>query len=96
MVQAIHPVWGNRSCLRFGIYSEALDDEQTDSTKAKKKRVRYCVVAGMILGATLLVSQMSVLVYDLMSLTLRRLMSYIYGAPILDVSRSHTTTQHSR
>ena len=27
-------------------------------------------------------------------LTLRRLMSYIYGAPILDVSRSHTTTQH--
>ena len=29
-------------------------------------------------------------------LTLRRIMSYIYGAPILDVSRSHTTTQHSR
>jgi len=29
-------------------------------------------------------------------LTLRRLMSYIYGAPILDVSRSHTTTQHSQ
>jgi len=30
------------------------------------------------------------------TLTLRRLMSYIYEAPILDVSRSHTTTQHSR
>ena len=30
------------------------------------------------------------------SLTLRLIMSYIYGAPILDVSRSHTTTQHSR
>ena len=34
------------------------------------------------------------------SLTLRLLMSYIYihiyGAPILDVSRSHTTTDHSR
>ena len=34
------------------------------------------------------------------TLTLRRLMSYIYiyiyGAHILDVSRSHTTTQHSR
>ena len=30
------------------------------------------------------------------SLTLRLLMSYIYGAPILDFSRSHTTTQHSR
>jgi len=25
-------------------------------------------------------------------LTLRLLMSYMYGAPILDVSRSHTTT----
>ena len=30
------------------------------------------------------------------ALTLRRLMSYIYGAPILDVSRSHTMTLHSR
>ena len=29
-------------------------------------------------------------------LTLRLLMSYTYGAPILDVSRSRTTTQHSR
>jgi len=32
--------------------------------------------------------------YDI--LTLRLLMSYIYGAHILDVSRPHTTTQHSR
>jgi hypothetical protein len=30
------------------------------------------------------------------SLTLRLLMSYIYGALILDVSRSHPTTHHSR
>jgi hypothetical protein len=30
------------------------------------------------------------------SLTLRLLMSYIYGVPIFDVSRSHTMTQHSR
>jgi len=34
--------------------------------------------------------------YLCFTLTLRRLMSYIYEAPILDVSRSHTTTQHSR
>jgi len=40
---------------------------------------------------TILTSQISVQI-----LTLRLLMSYIYGAPILDVSRSHTTTQHSR
>ena len=38
----------------------------------------------------------TILVEQYRSLTLRRLMSYIYGAPILDVSRSHTTTQHSR
>jgi len=30
------------------------------------------------------------------SLALRLLMSYIYGAPILDVSRSHTMTHHIR
>ena len=30
------------------------------------------------------------------SLTIRLLMSYIYGAPILDVCRSYTTTHHSR
>jgi hypothetical protein len=30
------------------------------------------------------------------SLTLKLLMSYIYGAPILDVSRSHTMTQRSK
>ena len=30
------------------------------------------------------------------SLTLRLLMSYIYGVPNLDVSRSYTTTHHSR
>ena len=35
-------------------------------------------------------------IFPQLCLTLRRLMSYIYGAPILDVSRSHTTTQHSR
>jgi hypothetical protein len=29
-------------------------------------------------------------------LTLRVLISYIYGVHILDVSRSHTTTHHSR
>ena len=30
------------------------------------------------------------------SLTIKLLMSYIYGAPILDVSRSHTTTHRRR
>ena len=38
----------------------------------------------------------SAFVVDEVSLTLRSLTLYIYGAPILVVSRSHTTTQHSR
>jgi len=46
--------------------------------------------------AALSVSMRSKAERILARLTLRRLMSYIYGAPILDVSRSHTTTQHSR
>ena len=32
----------------------------------------------------------------IIKLTLKSLTLYIYGAPILDVSRLHTTTQHSR
>jgi len=43
-----------------------------------------------------IVMQMNLITKLLEHLTLRRLMSYIYGAPILDVSRSQTTTQHSR
>ena len=38
----------------------------------------------------------SVFMLQTVFLTLRLLMSYIYGAPILDVSRSHTTPHHSR
>jgi len=41
-------------------------------------------------------SFMFVCIWFMCVLTLRQLMSYIYGAPILDVSRSHTTMQHSR
>jgi hypothetical protein len=34
--------------------------------------------------------------YAVQPLTLRVLISYIYGVHILDVSRSHTTTHHSQ
>jgi len=47
-------------------------------------------------GVTLSVSRTQAGPAQRIRLTLRLLMSYIYGAPILDVSRSHTTTQHSR
>ena len=50
-----------------------------------------CYLLALLAHHFLHVSRISV-----KSLTLRLLMSYIYGAPILDVSRSHTTTQHSR
>ena len=46
--------------------------------------------------ATFLVQSKDKKESELVTLTLWVLMSYIYGAPILDVSRSHTTTQHSR
>jgi len=50
-----------------------------------------CYLLALLAHHFLHVSRISV-----KSLTLRLLMSYIYGAPILDVSRSHTTTHHSR
>ena len=50
-----------------------------------------CYLLALLAHHFLHVSRISV-----KSLPLRWLMSYIYGAPILDVSRSHTTTQHSR
>ena len=55
----------------------------------------FCKIYIMMHGSM----NISDIIYKLLTtlwLTLRWLMSYIYGAPILDVSRSHTTTQHSR
>jgi hypothetical protein len=45
---------------------------------------------------SILINRLQPVTGNLDSLTLRRLMSCIYGAPILDASRSHTTTQHIR
>ena len=77
-----------------------------------KKRKVYCVshiilfhifcvcVVGIPISQNIikLYDQPKSTVYKLPYLTLRWLMSYIYiyGATILGVSRSHTTTQHSR
>jgi len=65
---------------------------------AKVKNIWSCMSAPV--GHVQQKRLLSYLFYTICSckqfLTLRRLMSYIYGAPILDVSRSHTTTQHSR
>ncbi|PSN41172.1 hypothetical protein C0J52_16105 [Blattella germanica] len=58
MVQKTVPVWYNRSCLRFGIYSENLDDELLNRPRFQNKRLRYCVGAGMVLVTTLLVGLM--------------------------------------
>jgi len=57
----------------------------------------FSIWSGAIKSAINVVSGIALFVpYVMRVLTLRRLMSYIYGAPILDVSRSHTTAQHSR
>ena len=50
-----------------------------------------CYLLALLAHHFLHVSRISV-----KSLTLRLLMSYIYGTHILDVSRSHTTKHHSR
>ena len=62
---------------------ESLDDILKSNYKMKinRKKQKLCSAAKTL---------------KILILTLRRLMSYIYGGPILDVSRSHTTTQHSR
>jgi len=63
--------------------------------------ISILIISAMLLNASMLhlyVLNFALLALELtyFFLTLRRLMSYIYGAPILHVSRSHTTTQHSR
>jgi len=57
----------------------------------KAELIPICYLLALLAHRFLHVSRIRV-----KSLTIRLLMSYIYGAPILDVSRSHTTTHHSR
>jgi len=60
-------------------------------------QVRYSLPLGTCpIDAILYIQGVPLAIKAGISLTLRRLTSYIYGAPIIDVSRSHTTTQHSR
>ena len=75
------------------IHFEEMDCEATERVNPLNPELNPICYLLALLGAHhfLHVSRIRV-----KSLTLRRLMSYIYGAPILDVSRSHTTTQHSR
>ena len=58
----------------------------------QRRTSHFCFKLCVILYYTIHITQYS----GVSILTLRWLMSYIYGAPILDVSRSHKTTQHSR
>jgi len=48
------------------------------------------------LGLIVIIFYHDRVIFGSIQLTLRSLTLYIYGAPVLDVSRSHTTTQHSR
>ena len=80
------PMWlvnSKREPWLYPPYSHAQEDKQNWQTWWK-----ICAVPENI--------QFSFSCSFFTQLTLRWLMSYIYGAPILDVSRSHTTTQHSR
>jgi len=92
--------------LTFGVFSLLPDviqmavdaDAYRQTTKClfwvnplKPELILICYLLALLAHHFLHVSRIRV-----KSLTIRLLMSYIYGAPILDVSRSHTTTQHSR
>ena len=67
------------------------EEKVYDFNRLNTELNRICYLLALLAHHFLHVSRIRV-----KSLTLRLLMSYIYGAPILDVSRSHTTTQHSR
>jgi len=67
------------------------DDDDDDDDGDNNNNNLYCVLL-----SSWHVRAFGGFQFTVNSLTLRLLMSYIYGAPILDVSRSHTTTQHSR
>ena len=85
------------SCIYLTLHLRALSSRGTDKTNLminplNPKLNPICYLLAL-LGAHhfLHVSRIRVKL-----LTFRLLMSYIYGVPVLDVSRSHTTTQHSR
>ena len=83
-----------KQCENLTSLSKFIDQNPTSFNPLNAELNPICCLLAL-LGAHhfLHVSRMRV-----KSLTLTLLMSYIYiyGAPILDVSRSHTTTQHSR
>ena len=70
---------------------ETLLSEVTDVNPLNAELNPICYLLTLLAHHFLHVSRIRVKL-----LTFRLLMSYIYWAPILDVSRSHTTTQHSR
>ena len=86
-------------CLRhvaFFLNSMAADDAMCTKIRLnplKPELNPICYLLALLAHHFLHVSRIRV-----KSLTIRLIMSYIYiyGAPILDVSRSYTTTHHSR
>ena len=95
--------WRGTGRLRGGSYfklNNSSFEELFTFHKCKVYRFELCVVYAIILTTQAFEKRniywASVNYNVNLALTLRLPMSYIYGAPILDVSRSHTTTQHSR
>ena len=94
------PLWGQRCltglvCVKSVFMPFPNDFTWNHLTLLKPELNSICYLLALLAHHFLHVSRIRV-----KSLTLRFLMSYIYiyiyGAPILDVSRSHTMTQHSR
>jgi len=75
-------VWGNHDPVAVVVFARDVGVNNASMRKVLLRRSQTEKAVGMGMFCS--------------RLTLRWLMSYIYGAPILDVSRSHTTTQHSQ
>jgi len=91
----VHRVWTKWTTLILIWHIESLlkpvNSRTFDINPLNAELNPFCYLLALLAHHFLRVSRIRV-----KSLTLRLLMSYIYGAPILDVSRSHTTTHHSR
>jgi len=92
-------VWRDGKLNKSITFLEYFQASLLPSSSRKKKKIQMLErteVGVRNMGRRIVFDWSMRKINTLENLTLRRLMSYIYGAPILGVSRSHTTTQHSR
>jgi len=91
----IHTKWNSHNTIKYPQYKVTLMYMVLLSPRTTKEKQKFYWLPAMMLVIHVGGNAEKTRYNKLKSLTLRLLMSYIYGAHILDVSRSHTT-HHSR